>query len=94
MWIFTNPYEHRWLLLCLQDAMDEESKVEFYLDHTDDNPYPYFTYAKVKPGNYICLVDPVMHLFLDRSIGIRVDHPELVMILEKDMLQGTTISTL
>lgn len=72
-----------------QDAMDCDSKVEFYLDDFDDNPYPFFTYETVKPGNYICLENPCMHLFRDGTVGIKIQKPREVSIIEKHMLNKT-----
>ncbi|XP_053406587.1 uncharacterized protein LOC123546263 [Mercenaria mercenaria] len=66
----------------LKDARDNESKVEFYFDHLGDNPFPFFTYSQVKPGNYICLEDPIMHRFMDGTVGIRIDNPEQVQVLD------------
>lgn len=71
----------------MQDAENKDSKVEFYLDHISDNPFPYFTYAKVKPGNYICIKDPLMHAYVDGTVGIKVEDPQLVKILEKETLK-------
>ncbi|XP_045190231.2 uncharacterized protein LOC123547308 [Mercenaria mercenaria] len=69
----------------LKDAQDKESKVEFYFDHLGDNPRPFFSYSQVKPGGYICLVDPVMHLFGDGSVGVRINNPEEVKVLDIEM---------
>jgi hypothetical protein len=63
--------------------------VEFYLDDFGDNPFPYFSYSKVKPGGYICLVAPVMHRFGDGTVGIRIDLPEKVRVLDIDDVMRT-----
>ncbi|XP_052274096.1 uncharacterized protein LOC127874031 isoform X3 [Dreissena polymorpha] len=70
----------------LKDDIDSESKVEFYLDHVGDNPAPFFTYRMVKPGNYICIVRPLVHAFMDGTIGFKIEDPSTVCIIEKDML--------
>ncbi|KAL4232003.1 translational activator for mitochondrial COX1 [Mactra antiquata] len=66
----------------LKDENDNESKVEFYFDPYFDNPLPYFSYKQVKPGGYIALKNPVMHLFGDGTVGIRINHPHEVAILD------------
>ncbi|XP_045190229.2 N-lysine methyltransferase SMYD2-like isoform X3 [Mercenaria mercenaria] len=65
-----------------KDAKDEESKVEFYLDQYHDDPSPFFRYSQIKPGGYICLKNPVIHHFLDRTYGFRVNNPDEVKVLE------------
>ncbi|XP_045190223.2 uncharacterized protein LOC123547306 isoform X2 [Mercenaria mercenaria] len=66
----------------IKDAKDEESKVEFYLDQYHDDPSPFFRYSQIKPGGYICLKNPVIHHFLDRTYGFRVNNPDEVKVLE------------
>ncbi|XP_060561373.1 uncharacterized protein LOC132721125 isoform X2 [Ruditapes philippinarum] len=75
----------------LKDEHGNESKVEFYLDDFGDNPFPYFSYSQVKPGGYICLVAPVMHEFRDGTIGIRIDLPEQVRVLDIDDVMRTSV---
>ncbi|KAL4231969.1 hypothetical protein ACF0H5_009546 [Mactra antiquata] len=69
----------------IKDENDDESKVEFYFDEYFDNPLPYFSYKQVKPGGYIALINPVMHLFGDGTVGIRINHPHEVAILGVDV---------
>ena len=64
----------------LQDKKDEVTTVMFYLD--DDNPFPFFSYSQVKPGNFLCLLNPVIHYFMDGTVGIRVDNPADVSIID------------
>ncbi|KAH3853518.1 uncharacterized protein LOC127875312 [Dreissena polymorpha] len=70
----------------LKDDIDSESKVEFYLDHVGDNPAPFFSYSMVKPGNFICILKPLVHGFMDGTIGFKIEDPSNVYIIEKDIL--------
>lgn len=64
----------------------KKARLNFYLDDYGDNPFPFFTYAKVKPGSYFCIENPLMHAFMDGSNGLKIQDPRLVKILEKDKL--------
>ncbi|KAH3853526.1 uncharacterized protein LOC127875309 [Dreissena polymorpha] len=70
----------------LKDEIDSESKVEFYLDDYGDNPAPFFSYLKVKPGNFICILRPFVHSFKDGTIGFKIEKPSNVYIIDKDLL--------
>ncbi|XP_064614987.1 uncharacterized protein LOC135479155 [Liolophura sinensis] len=63
--------------------MDEVSEhrlvVLFYVK--DDNPYPYFKWGDVRPGNYICVHAPAFHSFMDGQVGFRIDRANQVRIL-------------
>ena len=67
-----------------QDAANQESKVEFYLDDFDDKPD--FSYAKMVPGNFICILNPMKHIFLDGTVGFKIEHPKQVHVIEKHVL--------
>ena len=67
-------------MLYFQDDCENKSKVEFYIDC--DHPLPYFSFSQVKPGGYICIVNAAKHLFRDGSVGMRIDKPENIKILD------------
>ena len=55
--------------------------MQFFLDHLGDDPLPHFSYSQVKPGSYICLVDPVLQFSGDGTLGIRINDPRRVKVL-------------
>ncbi|XP_052771747.1 uncharacterized protein LOC128211237 [Mya arenaria] len=70
----------------LKDDSDNESHVEFYLDHWGDNPFPFFSYKDVRPGGYLCIQQPEIHRFGDGAVGFRINEPQEVKIIDKNML--------
>lgn len=52
----------------------------FYLDY--DSPFPYFTWADVRPGKFICLHDPTISTELCGQNQIRVDEAEGVHLFD------------
>ncbi|XP_067669581.1 uncharacterized protein [Haliotis asinina] len=73
-----HPYQARHAIY-IKDVNLEETFVMFYLSF--DNPYPFFSWSQLTPGNYICIQNAVFHNFLDGTTGIRVDEASDVRII-------------
>ncbi|XP_078322908.1 uncharacterized protein LOC111123834 [Crassostrea virginica] len=55
----------------LQDSDRREIYVSFYLPN--DDPTPHFRWSDIVPGNFIAILYPCIHFFVDKSVGLRVD---------------------
>ncbi|XP_071085093.1 uncharacterized protein [Haliotis cracherodii] len=63
----------------VKDRVGRQTSLFFYLDF--DNPDPYFTWDDLQPGNYICIKNPHLHIFLDGQAGLRIDEASSVKII-------------
>jgi hypothetical protein len=54
--------------------------VAFYLDY--DNPFPYFSWSSVRPGRFVVIEHPYIHYFMDGSVGLRIEDPSQVLIID------------
>ena len=43
---------------------------------------PYFRYDQLRDGNFVCFEHAYMHLFLDGTMGFRIDNARDVHIME------------
>ncbi|XP_061184396.1 uncharacterized protein LOC133192400 [Saccostrea echinata] len=64
----------------LQDSDRWEIYVSFYLPN--DDPTPYFEWNDLVPGKFIVILFPCIHFFRDETVGIRVDKPKNVKVLD------------
>lgn len=64
----------------VEDDNGKEICVGFYLDY--DSPFPYFTWADVRPGKFICIHDPTIFSELSGQNHIRVDEAEDVHLFD------------
>ena len=67
---------------------ENELHIEFYFDHLGDNPAPYWSYSDVKPGGYLFLHNPLLHVFRDGVVGFRVNHPKEIKFVNKKTLSA------
>ncbi|KAL5005210.1 hypothetical protein ScPMuIL_018666 [Solemya velum] len=65
----------------IEDKYGKETFINFYLQG-DGRPEPYFTWKALQPGKYISVAYPFMHFFRDGNIGLRVEDPSDIKILE------------
>ncbi|KAL8577205.1 hypothetical protein ACOMHN_061332 [Nucella lapillus] len=63
---------------CLEDV---EGMTSFVLFHTDD-PWPHFHYDQLCEGNFLCYQHAHLHIFMDGTVGFRIDEAREVHILE------------
>lgn len=54
----------------------------FVLFYNRGDPMPYFRYDQLRDGNFLCFEHAYMHLFLDGTIGFRIDDAKDVHIME------------
>ncbi|CAG2206093.1 unnamed protein product [Mytilus edulis] len=65
---------------CKKDKNGEETYVAFYLDY--DNPFPFFSWSGIRPGRFITIDNPFIHYFMDGSVGLRIEEPSTVSIID------------
>lgn len=63
-----------------QDKNGEETYVAFYLDY--DNPFPFFSWSGIRPGRFITIDNPFIHYFRDGSVGLRIEEPSTVSLID------------
>lgn len=54
----------------IRDDTGDELFLIFYLDWDEQETFPW---AKFQPGDYICVMYPYIHHFLDGSVGFRIE---------------------
>ncbi|KAK7483873.1 hypothetical protein BaRGS_00024890 [Batillaria attramentaria] len=76
----TQPYPHPFRRA--RRVEDIEGRELYVIFYNDEFPWPFFQYSQLREGNFLCLNDARIHLFLDGSVGFRVDDPSDVRIIE------------
>ncbi|XP_052104183.1 uncharacterized protein LOC127737489 [Mytilus californianus] len=79
---FITRYHHYRQRHCIyiQDKYGEEIYVAFYLDY--DNPFPFFSWSGIRPGCFITIDNPFIHYFMDGSVGLRIEEPSGISIID------------
>eukprot|EP00106_Octopus_bimaculoides_P011552 XP_014778994.1 PREDICTED: uncharacterized protein LOC106875397 [Octopus bimaculoides] len=81
-YIFKKGYHPFRLHHEIRDVTGEIRHVMFYL--TEFISEPYFRWDQLKVGNYIVIIKPQIHYFVDGHVGFRIDSLNVIRIIDNN----------